>query len=565
MTQPGEGRGLGKPGALGLIMAFFVLALLMCPVNAETKTGTLETSGTYSNVDTYSRTGTGLTSFSYIAVNKSEGFVGTATALVRWDTPGYVTSWTTTNSAEANIPFDLRNNAGTHIIATGTAGYQRYWNSLGVEQSGYQYFVFEDWNSYRANWSGITGNTALAVYKRGTVTPFTLNSSGIYSDKGGTGYPPQYYHAFIGASGEYAAGLYTLNSIENTKANYSFTQPQGLNINGSVIKNVSGTAYSSKIYITDGYTGAPLASDLAVNSVNLPLNTLSSCIRVNMNTPLGNWVNSSVLFTCIPPTTTPTATLTPIPGLTPVPGYVRTYVENVDGRTNGQVHGSTINIKDVENSSWKNWTNDLDGNGYIDTLPSHTIDAYGTATGYIAVSRTGLPSFSEGIYELIMWGTNDYPAPGAGSVNLIVLVYDKSTQAPISGAELSAIFPNGTMLAGVTGSSGQEIFTVPNSSVIRVTASRIGYLTGTKTTTTTSTGPDTIRIELSRQTVTTAPTATTGPGGTTPIPSVTVDGRTDFQKDQDLMDQIRNSGSGLVTLAILATFCGLLGLMRKGM
>lgn len=547
-----------------LIIALIALvSLMITPVFAETATGTLGGSGVSTSTYTQGMIQQGTFNQPYRLFFKNFELSGGFMALIAYP-PDVATFNATLGDAPigATIPvtFRISNASATtsgdkkyypnlrtgRIVGTGFIGYQRVFTAAtpAVELPGFFYVTTSSWNI-----STETGPQYIYLeYEDDGLFDFSNDQAA-----GSIGTTDQAY--FVGSATAFQVGSYIYNRDGSTYATYDLSNNDGYWITGDVNKNVNGILYWNRISIINATSGAIITSDGSINSNTLPVHVINTPIYVSVKSNLGTYYNSSPLFGAVAPVTTPTL----------IPGYVRTYFENVDGRTNGQVHGSNLQLKDVEAGTWTNYTADADGNGYIDTPPGHTLEGYGTATGYTSASRTGLPTFSEGVYELIMWGTNDYPAPGGGEVNLIVLVYDKATQAPISGAELSAIFPNGSMLGGVTGSSGQEIFTVPNMSVIRVTASKAGYLTGTKTTTTTATGPDTIRIELSRQTITTAPTATTGPGGTTPIPVQTVDSRTANQKDQDMMNQIRDSGSGLVTLAIIATFCGLLGLMRKGM
>lgn len=251
-------------------------------------------------------------------------------------------------------------------------------------------------------------------------------------------------------------------------------------------------------------------------------------------------------------------------------GYTRTYVQNVDGTSGGQVHGSNVYIKSVLNNTWMNWTSDDDGTGYIDTLPTDTIDAYGTATGYSSASRLGLTP-GDFVYELILWPGAKLPTPGSGlpgdpgvnNVNLIIIVNDKTTSQPIEGATTSVTVPTGSTQGKLTNSAGTAMYAVPNMSVILVTASKTGYIHASKSTTTTQWGPDTVRIELNKIVVTPTVTATPLPGELTVRP--TIDIRTDAEKDSDMMGILRDNGEILINLAILVTIVSLFGLMRKGM
>jgi hypothetical protein len=299
-----------------------------------------------------------------------------------------------------------------------------------------------------------------------------------------------------------------------------------------------------------------ITSENASSLSNFNFNIFQTPIYISVINAVPTTINSSVMFGPVTPTPTPITT-----GGIPT-GYTRTYVQNIAGTSGGAVHNSNIYIKDVENSTWSNWTNDSDGTGYIDTLPSHTIDAYGTGTGYVSASRSGLSPF-DGVYELVLWNSADFPDAGTGNINLIVLVNDRTTSESIVSASVSVTFPSGATNQYGTGAAGTAQFVVPNVSVINVRATKSGYNSANKVLTTSAFGPDTIRVELDKQTVTPVITATPFPGELTPRP--TIDTRTDVEKDADIMNLIRDNGSTLVSLAIVVTIVSLIGLMRKGM
>ena len=241
----------------------------------------------------------------------------------------------------------------------------------------------------------------------------------------------------------------------------------------------------------------------------------------------------------------------------PIPGYIRTYAQTNDGMTSGGIYNSNIQMHDMEGGAWSNVTNS-GGWWCIDTLPGHSLNIYAQATGYTSAETLGA-SANGGRHYLVMWP--DYiPAPSAGNVTLYALVYDQQTGAPLY---LSMVRVDGNIINTVlttTGLEGQAMFTIKNDTSIHVTASKTGYSSITKVITTSHFGPDTVMISLPRLTVTTIPTATPGPGGTTPV---YIDPRTPNQKDADMMNQIRDAGPGLIGLAIVATIFGLIKLMTK--
>jgi hypothetical protein len=253
-------------------------------------------------------------------------------------------------------------------------------------------------------------------------------------------------------------------------------------------------------------------------------------------------------------------------------GNVTTYIQAVDGATGGQVHYSNIQIKDVNQNLWTNVTNDFDGTHYIDTLQSTTIDAYADMTGYTSASRLGLAPFSGGLYEIVLWPAGSLLDPGPGNVNLIVLVNDRTTSSGIGSASVSAMAPSGAVEGSSTGTTGTVTFVVPNMSVIHVTAKKDGYTAGTGTITTTAFGPDTLRIELTKATVTPVVTATPLPGEVTArptyLPGCEPGGDPALcsrNQDSSLWAGLRRDAPMLYDLAFLACIVGLLFLAIKAM
>lgn len=248
-----------------------------------------------------------------------------------------------------------------------------------------------------------------------------------------------------------------------------------------------------------------------------------------------------------------------------------TYFQCVNGNTNGRISGCNLYLQDETSGRWENVTDDDDGTYYITAATDHTLRGIGEASGFVTVTRTGLTPIDEVLYELIMWPeslvcatpgsciVNPAVDPGEGNVNLLVEVNDKHTGAGLAGAEVSVTETDGSTLYGTTNEAGIEMFFYPNSTTVNVCAAKDGYTSVCKGSTTTSFGPDTIRIELPRQTVT--PTVTiTGPGGE---PVETVDPRPETEKDQDLFNQIREEAPGLIDLGLLVLLVGLLKLIFK--
>lgn len=240
----------------------------------------------------------------------------------------------------------------------------------------------------------------------------------------------------------------------------------------------------------------------------------------------------------------------------PTYGTIRTYFKEIDGPSGNTVDNPDIDLKDVENGTWSNLTADSQGVVYIDTLSNHSINAYGSATGYISVERLGLWP-SEQIYELVMWSTAYLTDPGTGNVNLAISVYDRDTLDSLVGASVSVTDPAGNTQGDVTGPSGSTFFAVPNKSVIHINVNMAGYTGSSSTITTTDFGPDTDTIDLGKEvvTITTVPTL---PGGGINT-NVTIDPRTPSQKEEDLMTQILDNAPTLISIAMLFTALYMMG------
>jgi hypothetical protein len=513
---------------------------------AETLTGSLGGEIYSQSIFDAGATGSSL-SLNYFNVHNIQ-YSGDTEAIILFDKPGHLGTTDAGSPPGISTPFIARLNApGGAPIVSGTIGYQKVFDSLGNQLPGYQYVVFSGgWNI-----STLTGDTVLYLdYTRSNLYNFS-KSGGAYIPSASGDMVFTFQQGLGGVSGTYQRNFVT--RLHNT---YSVTKPSGLGISGYVDKSDGGVTYNSQVFILDSNRGV-IASESTVSDNSFNFTVINSSVFISLLDPIGTWYNTSLLFGTIPtPTPTPITT-----GGIPT-GYTRTYVQNIAGTSGGAVHNSNIYIKDVENSTWSNWTNDSDGTGYIDTLPSHTIDAYGTGTGYVSASRSGLSPF-DGVYELVLWNSADFPDAGTGNINLIVLVNDRTTSEAIVSASVSVTFPSGATNQYGTGAAGTAQFVVPNVSVINVRATKSGYNSANKVLTTSAFGPDTIRVELDKQTVTPVITATPFPGELTPRP--TIDTRTDVEKDADIMNLIRDNGSTLVSLAIVVTIVSLIGLMRKGM
>jgi hypothetical protein len=209
-----------------------------------------------------------------------------------------------------NLARTLHNGA---IIATGTIGYQRYFNAASppVEQvGGYIYIVTnDDWNV-----SGLTGHQWLYLdYDHNDLYNCSWSGSSSY----GTGAMPADGHPQWAGDSSPAwllEGNYLYNKLTDTWASYSATKPSGLGITGYVFKHKDqdATLYNSRAYIFNS-TGSIITSDIITNTGFFYFNVPNDQIKIGILSPTGVFYNSSVLFTTggITPTATPTQTPTP--------------------------------------------------------------------------------------------------------------------------------------------------------------------------------------------------------------------------------------------------------------
>lgn len=273
------------------------------------------------------------------------------------------------------------------------------------------------------------------------------------------------------------------------------------------------------------------------------------------NSAGGSWYNRSE-YVEISQNASPMTPETPIPA-----GYIRSAAQCVDSQTSGTIRTCQISLLDKEGGVWSNgsWY----GTYYIDTLPAHHIDAYGVATGYTSTSRLNLPASGTIMYELLM--VPGYVPPAAdGYVWLYVIINDLATGAPLPNAQVQVSSTGETTQSRTTGYNGQASFQVTNNSVWHVSASLSGYKSETEVVTTSSAGPDVVRIELYRTTVTTVPTGTVLPGELTPRPTQDPAGNPGTPgysnaKGQEMLDWLAQNGMDLVQLCFMVTVLALLG------
>jgi hypothetical protein len=328
---------------------------------------------------------------------------------------------------------------------------------------------------------------------------------------------------------------------------------------GVVSKTSGGTSFNSRIFITNATDGI-ITSDTTSNPNTFNFTVIDSQIKIKMLAPSGTWYNTSVLFTSAIPTVTPTPTTT-IPA-----GYVRNNLYVWD-QNDAQITGADVDVLDVENASWTNTTADADGWIIIDTLPYHTVNVYAhypTAGIYLPNEILGLET---GYYGGHNWVLVLYPyvTTPSGFVTLYINTRNYDTKAVLTGVNLQIKnLVTGAITGESTGSTDSVSTVVTNATNYQITGSKSGYLSKTININSGEASSKTVVVELSKATVTTAPTSTIPPGGVTPV--ITQDpndpslhGGDTSLKAGEMMNWIAMNGMTLVQLCFLVTVLALLG------
>lgn len=204
------------------------------------------------------------------------------------------------------------------------------------------------------------------------------------------------------------------------------------------------------------------------------------------------------------------------------------FFQTIDGTNGNIVLNSSIQLNDIENSSWINATGLInDGMSSITTLEGHHINAYAQALGYSDADDLNL--INDGLPRSIMMWPTFAKNVSAGNVSVYVTVKDKDTKANIVGAQVT-ISTQAMSVSTTTNDAGIAYFIVNNNTMCLVTASAqgLGYLAATTTINTGSANGGsaaaaaTILLGKSTTVIPTYTVPTTLPGGGTPVPTVTI-------------------------------------------
>jgi len=203
-------------------------------------------------------------------------------------------------------------------------------------------------------------------------------------------------------------------------------------------------------------------------------------------------------------------------------------VRAVDAISGYGINGAGVDVYDIENTSWTNQTS-VTGEVTVSALTGHTINAYGSATGYDDGESLALPVVAGSLYPIYMWPTSTATNVSAGNVTVYVTVLEDGTNTRLSGYSVSLSGPSSggaDYTSGITNENGIFQATIKNQTNynVKVLAQK-GHLGANKNFYSgNQSGGDSyveVTLWLGVNTVTTAPTVTTLPGGGTPTPTVT--------------------------------------------
>jgi hypothetical protein len=542
-----------KQNIIPIIALLALVSMMIVPVSAETLTGTLGSSSGVTTQTNWTNTGgTGGSQMRGLFVNDIENS-GSMSAIIWYPKVTLTTDVNaTTGSTTPFTAYLLTNYDGVRVsqtpVATGTLGYQKIYNTATppVEQTtGYIYAVFNYWNI-----STITGDKYIELeYSKPGL--YNLTQSKHASNE----FTPSGAASFLTGTGVSVGDMWNTKTVI-ASGTYVAVKPSGLGISGNVTKTGN-----SRIFIQNS-DDQTISSDNLANGNTFSFNVNTDRIYIKLLSPLGTWYNSSLLFT----SATPTPTTTPAPTTTIPAGYVRNNLYIWD-QNDAQISGADVDVRDVEAGTWTNPRADADGWITIDTLPYHTVNVYAhypTAGIYLPNEILGLET---GYYGGHNWVIVLYPytTTPAGFVTLYINTRNYDTKAVLTGVNLQIKnLVTGAITGESTGSTDSVSTVVTNATNYQITGSKSGYLSKTININSGEASSKTVVVELSKATVTTAPTSTIPPGGVTPV--ITQDpndpslhGGDTSLKAGEMMTWLAMHGMDLVQLCFLVTVFALLG------
>lgn len=275
-----------------------ILLIILCIsfVGAETLTGDLSSAPYFAQTGyTFTQNAaTGLASDVHGYITHPELLTG-LTTIIRYDDQGYISSYSAGAPAGASTGFTcyLGNTGSGTILFTGTYGYQRIFNALGIEQPGYQYWIIDNFDTGMAGRSGTIEFSM--VYSGGSPGGlfWTTRSSQDSPSNQATGVVM--FSTYNYATYNTGFGKFTLSRQQQFFNSYKVIKPSGLGMTGIINKTILSSIYPSKAFVFSP-TGGIIVSDSAVNNVDFTFNIVNSSVKLGVLDGAGSFYNSSVLF-----------------------------------------------------------------------------------------------------------------------------------------------------------------------------------------------------------------------------------------------------------------------------
>lgn len=305
---------------VALVLIFLLACLMITPSSAEFLEGNLtgdEEWTSYNYAYNIVNAGGPVDRIGIYAIETTVG----AQTLIHYDPPNnpgtYASGAPLGYSGE---PFIWQDVATGQIVAEGTFGYQRFFNTAWptpTEIGGYQYWIFNTWNI-----TGLSGSVALNQTMNNT---YHYNSTALQNAGVCVGCPTAGVPSFYTFSGitYYMSGNYTFNKDTPFYNSYNATKPSGIGITGYVVKHLPGGSvlYNSRAYIVDGVSNHPLTSESVVSDDDYYFAVPNQTIKICVLSSNMDWYNTTMLFN-VTGTVTPTST--------PIAGAVYTMTTSTD-------------------------------------------------------------------------------------------------------------------------------------------------------------------------------------------------------------------------------------------
>jgi PKD repeat protein len=327
----------------------------------------------------------------------------------------------------------------------------------------------------------------------------------------------------------------------------------GTPLNGTTLLTVVFTDTSTNVYGTATYNWSisPIMSGNIGNSgtnrnqTTLFMNPGNYTVSHGVETPYGSDIETKVEYI--------TALNSSVLGTL--------YITAINSLTGYPIQGATLNLNDVENSSWVNATT-ATGTSQITGIKTHTVNVYASSPGFADNDKLGIPISN--VYDSILLFPANVSNVSAGNVTLFVSVYEGDEHSkPIPNAGVNVIGPNGGS-GQYTNSGGTAQFMVANKTTYLIDVQATGHR-GASTSVYSGTGSGgsasvTVTVYLDKNTVTPTVTQTTLPGGGTPTPTITVlpgceldpsSPECQASQNNEAMAWISANGMGLVQFFVL--------------